>query len=242
MAQGGNDAELDAEVRDIIQSVKLHRGEGLSFLYLEHPGPLRRLPPEIGRLDWMTWLDLEGTQIADLQPLAPLTQIEKLDLRMTRVTDLSPLSGMRRLRNLYLEGSPVADLSPLAGLTRLKDLWLNGTKVTDLSPLASCKGLQTLSLRRTEVTDLSPLADLPELAILDITETQVSDLSPLLRLPSFCEAEGDVGFSFEDTPAVARSKALARIAEEEDDPTRRAELVLDHLMGGTRTKTWRGDA
>ncbi len=242
MTQGEDEAALDAEVREMIQSAKMDRRDGLSFLYLTHRVPLRRLPDQIGRMDWFTWMDLEGTQIADLAPLSSMTRMEKLDLRMTRVSDLSPLAAMPKLRNLFLEGAPTSDLTPLSGLTRLRDLWLNGTEVTDLSPLANCVGLRSLSLRGTKVSDLSPLAGLPELAVLDITDTQVSDLSPLLRLPTFCDADYEVGISFEDTPAAASSKALSRIASEEEDPGRRAEFLVDHLMGGARTNKWRGDA
>lgn len=237
-------AAQEAEVREEIQKAKLRRAAGLSFLYLTNRTPLQALPTQIGLLDWMVWLDLEGSQVSDLTPIATLTRLEKLDLRCTDVVDLQPLAGMTALQSLFLEGTPVADLTPLAGLPRLRDLWLNGTQVTDLSPLAGCTGLRQLSLRGTGVHDLAPLAGLPELADLDITGTQVEDLTPLLRLPAFCEGvgEGMVAISFADTPAVARSKALARIATDEDDPARRAEDLLDHLTGGARGAGWRGDA
>ncbi|MBT53309.1 MAG: hypothetical protein CMF72_07920 [Mameliella sp.] len=242
MAQGDNKAALDSEVRDMILSVKMNRRDGISFLYMEGSTALRQLPAQIGRLDWMVWLDLEGTQVSDLSPLTPLTRLEKLDLRGTPVRDLSPIAGMTALRHLFLEGSGVADLSALSGMTRLRELWLDHTGVTDLSPLKDCIGLRQLSLRGTEVSDLSPLAGLPDLAVLDITGTQVGDLTPLLRLPAFCEGDGEVGISFENTPAVARSKALARIATDEEDPGLRAEDLVDHLTGGAREAGWRGDA
>lgn len=242
MGQSENEAALEAEIRDMILSVKMNRRDGMSFLYIENAASLRQLPDRIGRLDWMTWLDLEGTQVSDLTPLKPLTRLEKLDLRGTPVRDLSPLRGLTALRHLFLEGSGVTDLSPLAGMGRLRELWLNHTRVTDLSPLKDCIGLRQLSLRGTEVSDLLPLAGLPNLAVLDITGTQVGDLSPLLRLPAFCEGEGEVGISFENTPAAARSKALTRIATDEEDPGLRAADLVDHLTGGARQAGWRGDA
>ncbi|WP_305970194.1 MULTISPECIES: leucine-rich repeat domain-containing protein [unclassified Mameliella] len=116
---------------------------------------------------------------------------------------------------------------------RLQELWLDGTAVTDLSPLARCRGLRQLSIRRTGVTDLSPLKGLPKLAVLD--------LRPILGLPALCEGEGEVGISFEDTPAALRDRALARIAETEDSEVRASDLV-DHLTGGARLTGWRGDA
>ena len=231
----------EAELREVLIHTKMNRRDGLSFLYLSHSWHVQVLPEVIGRFDWLVWLDLEGTRVGDLGPIAPLIRMEKLDLRGTPVTDLSPLSGMAHLRNLFLEGTQVADLSPLAGCSRLRELWLDGTQVTDLAPLAQCRGLRQLSIRGTGVTDLSPLAGLPELAVLDLTGSQVQDLSPVLSLPALCEDEGEVGISFENTPAAARDRALTRIAETEDMSMRASDLI-DHLTGGARLTGWRGDA
>ncbi len=236
-----DEERLAGELREVLQNVKMNRRDGLSFLTLSNPWFLEELPDWLGRLDWITWLDLEGTRVTDLGPLARLTRMEKLDLRGTSVADLSPLSGMTHLRNLFLEGTEIADLSPLAACGRLQELWLDGTAVTDLSPLARCRGLRQLSIRRTGVTDLSPLKGLPKLAVLDLTGSQVLDLRPILGLPALCEGEGEVGISFEDTPAALRDRALARIAETEDPEVRASDLV-DHLTGGARLTGWRGDA
>lgn len=232
---------LGAELRDAIQYVKMNRREGMSLLYLSDPWLLKELPDVISRLDWMVWLDLEGTRVEDLTPLAGMTRMEKLDLRGTPVADLSPLSGMGNLQNLFLEGTRVSDLSPLASCDRLRELWLDGTEVHDLSPLANCRRLRQLSIRGTGVTDLTPLTGLPELSVLDVTGSSVQDLSPVVSLPAFADPEGDVGISFAGTPAAARDRALARIADE-DDPSERAGDLMDHLTGGARLTGWRGDA
>ncbi|MBW4981291.1 hypothetical protein KZZ07_01950 [Mameliella sp. CS4] len=236
-----DEERLAGELSEVLRHVKMNRCDGLSLLTLSNPWFLTDLPDGLARLDWITWLDLEGTRITDLAPLASLTRMEKLDLRGTPVTDLSALSGMTHLRNLFLEGTEVADLAPLAACGRLREVWLDGTHVTDLAPLARCRGLRQLSIRRTGVTDLSPLKGLPELAVLDLTGSQVQDLRPVLGLPALCEGEGAVGISFEDTPVALRDRALARIAETEDPEVRASDLV-DHLTGGARLSGWRGDA
>jgi hypothetical protein len=62
-------------------------------------------------------LDLSGTRIADLTPLAALSSLQYLDLTGTPVTDLSVLSGLTGLRRLDLR-STRADPSVLAHLAR----------------------------------------------------------------------------------------------------------------------------
>lgn len=238
----GSDIDVAAEVGTAIQTAKMTRADGLSFLHLSDPSAIRALPPQIGRLDWMAWLDLEGTGIADLSPIASLTRLQRLDLRMTGVADLSPLSGMTRLTHLFVEGAPVRDLTPLSGLCRLQELWLSGTAVTDLAPLSTCTGLRTLVLSRTRVSDLTPLAGLPDLASLDISDTGVDDLTPILNLPGFFSEDCVSAISFANTPAIARDPALQWIACEEDDPQRRAELLVAQLTGGTLDRGWKGNA
>ena len=61
-------------------------------------------------------LDLSGTKVTDLTPLAGLAKLEALDLRGTKVTDLTPLAGLTNLIMLDLRGTKVIDLTPIAGL------------------------------------------------------------------------------------------------------------------------------
>src|SRR4030042_188264 len=91
-----------------------------------------------------TTLDLDGTPVTELAPLAGLTQLTTLDLAGTPVTELAPLAGLTQLTTLYLGWTPVTDLAPLAGLTQLMMLYLDGTPVTELAPLAGLTQLTTL--------------------------------------------------------------------------------------------------
>jgi internalin A len=113
----------------------------------------------------LQWLNLSGTQVSDLSPLAGLENLQSLVLSGTQVSDLSPLAGLENLQGLYLSGTQVSDLSPLAGLENLQELNLSGTQVSDLSPLAGLENLQWLYLSGTQVSDLSPLAGLPRLQV-----------------------------------------------------------------------------
>ena len=86
-------------------------------------------------------LNLRGTRVRDLAPLAGLTSLESVDLVNTRVTDLAPLGGLTNLRSLDLRGTPIENVTPLAKLTNLQSLDLKGTRVRDVKPLSDLKHL-----------------------------------------------------------------------------------------------------
>lgn len=88
----------------------------------------------------ITELDLGGTELTDLTPLAGLSRLQELDLNGTQVTDVSPLSGLSGLQWLYLGGTRVSDVSPLSELSGLQMLWVD--KGVDTGPLAGIEGLR----------------------------------------------------------------------------------------------------
>ncbi len=105
----------------------------------------------------ITSLDLGGTQVSDLSPLADLSNLQKLDLASTRVSDLSPLAGLTKLNTLIVASTQVNDLSALAGLSILQTLELDNLELGDLTPLANLSNLRRLDLSGAQVADLSPL-------------------------------------------------------------------------------------
>jgi len=103
-----------------------------------------------------------------------------LNLSGTTISDLSPLAAFP-LTHLCLQGCyEVADFAPLNGMSLI---WLNlcRTKIADLSSLGKLP-LSHLDLHRTRTIDLLPLKDVP-LRSLDIRFTRITDLSPLKRMP-----------------------------------------------------------
>lgn len=137
-----------------------------------------------------TLLDLSGTGVSDLSPLAGLSGLNVLDLGICKqLRNLSPLAGLGELKSLNLNSTPVRDLLPLAGLSALTTLDLTCTPVSDLSPLAGLSGLTTLELSLTKVSHLSSLAGMSELAWLNFVGTPVTDLSPLAELKNFREIQ-----------------------------------------------------
>lgn len=127
-------------------------------------------------------LDLDGSQISDLRPLASLTMLERLHLSSTQVSDIEPLANLAALQCLDLDDTQVSDLSPLANLTALSWLNLVATPVSDIGPLANLAALEHLYLAGTQISDIGPLVSLTALKYLDLAYTQVSDISPLAKL------------------------------------------------------------
>jgi len=134
-------------------------------------------------------LDLRGTQVDDLTPLAPLTSLEWLNLDGTQVCYLAPLADLVNLKVLSLKDTQVVEIEPLARLGNLEELYLDDTRVSDLEPLADLVNLKTLSLEGTRVEPLTPLAGLTNLARLHLGyldfEDTVTQLAPLEDLVKF---------------------------------------------------------
>jgi internalin A len=90
-------------------------------------------------LSGFTWqlriLDLANTQVSDagLPELAVLNHLESLDLEHTQVTNLNGLAGFTQLQTLYLGSTRVTDtgLKELTPLRQLQTLDLDNTYVTD---------------------------------------------------------------------------------------------------------------
>ena len=142
---------------------------------------VRHLAPLAGLSDLKT-LSLMGMPVMDLVPLADLSGLTTLNLAYTLVTDLAPLVGLAELTSLDLSYTEVTDLASLTDLLGLTELVLVNTLVTDLAPLAGFASLTTLDIRGTRVTDLAPLAGLVSLRRLDLYGVRVTDLAPLAEL------------------------------------------------------------
>ncbi len=148
------------------------KNAGLTFDALDRDDPLARLKN-------LTTLDLNSTQVSELEPLRGLTKLEWLNLDNTQVSELEPLRALTKLTMLGLNNTQVSELKPLMELTELMVLILADTQVRELEPLRVLTKLRTLLLIRTQVSELEPLRGLTELRTLFLSETQVSELEPL---------------------------------------------------------------
>jgi hypothetical protein len=128
--------------------------------------------------------DKWARSLADLTPVAGLTNLQAIRLDTTLVSDLAPLAGLVNLQTLDLDNTEVSDLTPLARLANLRRLYLDNTYVSDIAPLAGLANLQVLWLDRTEVNDVALLANLTNLDTLGLQNTQAIDASMLGHVPN----------------------------------------------------------
>jgi hypothetical protein len=110
----------------------------------------------------------DRSELTDLGFVEHLPRLCSLDLTGTGVRDLAPLAAAQRLARLTLMRTAVDDLSPLAHLPALAALNIDRTAVDDLSPLAGSTTLERLDIGPTPIADLAPLGRLPNLTVLDI--------------------------------------------------------------------------
>jgi hypothetical protein len=88
--------------------------------------------------------------------LERLEAVTTLSLERTNISDLSPLKGLSHLETLNISGTSVSDLSPIVALPKLASLDIARTSVRDVSPLMRCKNLKDLFVWR--ITDIERTA------------------------------------------------------------------------------------
>ncbi|MEL6650427.1 MAG: leucine-rich repeat domain-containing protein [Bacteroidota bacterium] len=124
----------------------------------------------------ITSLDVSGqTDITELNPLQPFSQLQKLDCSNTSVASLEPLKDLVELKVLKLNGTVVAELEPLQTLQNLRTLGLSGTAIQSISALQGLTNLERLDISNTLIQDLLFLKDLENLRRLNAESTQVKD-------------------------------------------------------------------
>ena len=135
-------------------------------------------------------LDISNSQVATLEPLRGMRQLERLVCDGFVGVTLAPLADLRALQYLSLAGSDgLSDLAPLAALTRLErlDLRLCGA-IHNLAPLAGLARLAALDLAHCKsVASIGALEPLTALTALKLEGCDLlTDLRPLARLTNLC--------------------------------------------------------
>lgn len=172
---------------------------------------LDRLPLALSSLTWLHDLDLYGSPIADLTPLAPLIKLQALKAgsRHSPSPELDFLAGWRELRELQLISTTLLDLAPLQacqqlsrisiycsqppvefrnldaldGLPRLKQASFHNMRADQFDTIGTWRSLKFLQLIGTDLVDLRGFDQLLNLEHLNVSGSRISDLSPLSTLP-----------------------------------------------------------
>jgi hypothetical protein len=181
---------------NLIHLVILKECPKLRHLIVEHDNPGGLIESTVasfidtlstfGNLTQLRILNFENFPV-DIAPLETLTMLTELDIVLPRsgsVVDITILSKMTKLTKLTLWAPGISDISILSALTRLKELnIMNALYLEDLSPLIGLKRLTKLNLHGCRaLTEISPLKYLNQLTELDLSRTSVIDISPLENL------------------------------------------------------------
>ena len=129
-------------------------------------------------------LQLDGTGLSELAPLANLTELEQADLSYNRIYDLGALRGLVKLSDLKLFHNLINDVKPLAALPELTRLDLETNKINDIVSLGVLRKLEVLNIADNKITDVATLQNMPRLAVLDLSDNLISDAGFLSKLPA----------------------------------------------------------
>jgi hypothetical protein len=192
-----------------------HAREGLTACGLPKADSYRVKLLEDGTFDIIA----STTDVKTIAPLAELP-VSVLDLKGSSVTDLAPLAKMSKLRRLRIEGLQIKDFAPLSSCRQLELLYAGSTGITDLAPLRGLH-LMALDLATTHIHDLSPLAGMP-LRVLRVDRTNPADAHPLAS----CQSLEWLGIN-RDVPHLADLRGLPKLSRISSEWTSLDKAELD---------------
>ena len=160
-------------------------------------------------------LRIAGNELADISPLAGLTQLTELQLEHNPIIEIDALSELQRVRYIDLSGTLITDFSPLASLSQLTALSASFSQLTDVSSLSGLTRLSHLDLCVGKIRDISALAHLTGLTFLDLSDNDIVDISTLAGLTQLTELRLPRN-RISDISALAGLSQLTRLTLQEN--------------------------
>ncbi len=139
------------------------------------------------KLSSLTELDLYGSKITDLRPVASLSKLTNLELGDNQIKELKPVGSLSNLTFLGLGTNKIRDVQPLASLQNLTGLYLGDNQIKDIKPLAQLMKLTELNLDRNQIRDIKTLANLSKLRNLRLYSNQISEKICPVQPESICK-------------------------------------------------------
>ncbi|HZY80741.1 MAG TPA: leucine-rich repeat domain-containing protein, partial [Cyclobacteriaceae bacterium] len=145
----------------------------------------------LARLTNLQKLNVSGTSINDLSPIRNLTELVDLDVSRSGVTDISVLKYASKITRLNAERTGVSDISVVKKMPALVSLDVSNTKAADFTGLLDIATLTNVDAAATGLQSLTPFQNLKNLQVLDVSGTQVADLTPITGLKTLSELNID---------------------------------------------------
>jgi internalin A len=109
------------------------------------------------RLNQLSELKIEDSQISDIRPIASLRNLTKLGLDKNEITDIQPLANLTKLTGLFLSTNRIKEIKSLEKLVCLTEVNLQGNRIDDIKPLTGLTNLKILNLHNNKINDIKPL-------------------------------------------------------------------------------------
>lgn len=129
----------------------------------------------------ITAVNLTGNQAFTDLKLLNTAVLKTLNIDGTGVIDLSPLAEADNLTYFYASDTKVTDISPLANLTGLRTLALNRTGIKTIDEVFQSLRLQILQFADCGITSMSGFENLTVLTEVDLSGNQLTDISWLYK-------------------------------------------------------------
>ncbi len=127
---------------------------------------------------WKETLKKANPRITDDHPnvetLTTTVGLEELDLEGSGIETLNPVARFVKLRKLVFSENQINDLIPLSEAKTLEEIYGVNTMVEDLSPLKSNDKLKKLDLSGSPVNSILDIIDLPALVYINVDGSAIS--------------------------------------------------------------------
>ncbi len=146
---------------------------------------LQTLPPEIGRLTQLTWLNLGGNRLTEVPAaITQLTQLTSLNLHRNQLTQVpAAIAQLTQLDELYLSGNKLTALPPeITRLTQLTSLDLSENQLTALpAAITQLTQLTVLDLSGNQLTVVpAGISQLTQLTHLSLSQNRLAEVPPAI--------------------------------------------------------------
>lgn len=142
-----------------------------------------KIESDAAKLESREWLNLQGSDLEDLSPIANLHNLKGLVLT-GRISDLSVIASIPNLERLELGNNYIRDLTPLRNLSKLRILRLSNNRIRDLSPLFKLRTLETLNVEDNQIEDISGIHAMANLVEMSLSRNKIHMISGVSEMPS----------------------------------------------------------